>query len=129
MRELDERAFGPSVPKPPTLTLRRWPLFAYPDPWWAVPVWLLGVAVSLLVARYSEIGGAVAILGLMVLGVVSSSRATRQMRKAWTEEWQRLGQTPEGPTVLIPTERPSARGVLLFFVALLLAAILLAFLG
>jgi len=129
LRELDERAFGPSVPKPPTVTLRRWPLFAYPDPWWAVPAWLLAVGSCLVVMRYSDLGGLIVLFCLMILGVVSSSRATRQMREAWRQEWQRLGQTPEGPTVFIATERPSARGMLLFLAALLVVAVVLAFLG
>src|SRR3954453_8511649 len=98
LRELDERAFGPAVPKPPTVSLRRWPLFPYPDPWWAVPAWLLGLGACLVVMRYADLGGLIALLCLMILGVVCSSRATRQMREAWRQEWQRLGQTPEGPT-------------------------------
>jgi hypothetical protein len=94
-----------------------------------VPVWLLGVAACLVIARYSDLAGAIALLALMVTGVWSSSRATRQMRKAWRREWERLGQTPEGPTVFIAVEGPSARGVLLFLTALVVAAALLAFLG
>src|SRR5436853_7868886 len=74
LRQLDERWMGPAVPKPPTVGLGRWPLFSYPDPWWAIPVWFLGIAFCLVVMRWSEWAGFAALVVIASVGTVTSTR-------------------------------------------------------
>jgi hypothetical protein len=121
---------GRAVPKPPTVQLRRWPLFRYPDPWWALPVWYLGIAVCLLCMRLSVWAGFAALIILGTAGTIASTRATRQMRRDWLREWERLGQQPHGPRYFIPGGlRPRKRDVLLFAAAAVALVLLLAFAG